>query len=207
VLVGEYACLFFGLPLLGYFGYLPVPLFPVLWLLAAGCACALLADASFDRRRLWNADRLGSRVLRAFVPFAVAAPLLLLAAVLLEPDRLFAFVRERPRLWAVVMVLYPVLSAYPQGLVYRIFVFQRYRSVFASRWAIILASAAGFSFAHIVFHNWVAPGLSFAGGVAFAWTYERTRSGLVATVQHALFGCYLFTIGLGWYFYLGAVGR
>jgi membrane protease YdiL (CAAX protease family) len=70
----------------------------------------------------------------------------------------------------------------------------------------VLGSALAFSFAHVVFRNWIALGLSFGGGLLFAWTYERTGSSLVATAQHALFGCYLFTIGLGWYFYYGAVG-
>jgi membrane protease YdiL (CAAX protease family) len=202
----EYAVLFFALPLAYYLGWVPVPLFVALWLLAAGCACVLLALRDFDRRRLWNADDLGRRLLRALVPFVVAAPFLLLATILFEPDRLFAFVRERPLLWALVMVLYPILSAYPQGVVYRAFVFHRYRSLFGGGWAMVLASAVAFSFVHIIFHNWIAPVLSFGGGVLFAWTYERTESSLAATVQHALFGCYLFTIGLGWYFYHGAVG-
>ena len=35
--------------------------------------------------------------------------------------------------------------------------------------------------------------------------YARTRSALVAALQHAAFGCFVFTIGLGWYFYHGAV--
>jgi len=207
VLVLEYMGLFFGLPLLYYFGWVPLPLFLALWLLAAGCAGALLASPRFDRSQLWNARDLGRRLFRACIPFVVVAPLLLLATALFEPDRLFGFVRRRPVVWAVVMVLYPILSAYPQGLVYRTFVFQRYGAVFSGRWATIVSSAVAFSFVHIVFHNWVAPALSFVGGLLFAWTYETTRSSLVATVQHALFGCYLFTIGLGWYFYHGAVGR
>jgi membrane protease YdiL (CAAX protease family) len=57
----------------------------------------------------------------------------------------------------------------------------------------------------VLFRNWIAPTLGFAGGVLFAWTYERTRSSLVAAIQHAACGCWLFTTGLGWYFYHGAV--
>ena len=202
----EYAVLFFGFPLAYYLGCVMLPLFVALWLLAAGCTGVLLAARGFDRRRLWDARDVGRRISRAFIPFAIAAPLLLLATVLFEPDRLFAFVRQRPVLWAVVMVLYPVLSAYPQGVVYRAFVFHRYRRIFGGGWAMVLGSAVAFSFVHIIFHNWIAPVLSFAGGILFAWTYERTGSSLIATVQHALFGCYLFTIGLGWYFYHGSVG-
>ena len=124
---------------------------------------------------------------------------------LYDPGRLFGFISQRPWLWALVMVLYPALSVYPQGLVYRVFVFHRYRDLFPSRWGSIVASAAAFSAVHVVFENWIAPLLTLAGGLLFGWTYERTRSSLVVGIQHAAFGCYLFTIGLGWHFYHGAV--
>lgn len=39
-----------------------------------------------------------------------------------------------------------------------------------------------------------------AAGVLFAWTYERTRSTLAVSVEHALFGCWMFTVGLGSFF-------
>ena len=48
--------------------------------------------------------------------------------------------------------------------------------------------------------------LGFPVALLFAWTYERTESSLAAGLQHALFGCWLFTAGLGWFFYLGSVG-
>jgi membrane protease YdiL (CAAX protease family) len=57
----------------------------------------------------------------------------------------------------------------------------------------------------VIFENWIAPVLTLIGGLLFAWTYARTRSQVVASFQHALFGCFLFTIGLGWYFYYAVV--
>jgi membrane protease YdiL (CAAX protease family) len=201
----EYLALFFLLPVLFRLDLVPLPLFPTLWLIAAGCLAVLLASRDFDRRRLWDARDLRARLARAIVPFLLAMPLLLLATWLIDPQRLFAFVRQRPLLWAAVMILYPVLSAYPQGIVYRVFVFQRYAPLFPGAGSRILASAVAFALAHIVFRNWIAPPLSLAGGLLFAWTYERTGSSLVATSQHAAFGCWIFTIGLGWYFYYGAV--
>jgi membrane protease YdiL (CAAX protease family) len=177
---------------------------PALWLLAAGCLAVLLRDPGFDRRRLWNRDRLGARVRVAAVPFLLSAPILALSAWWFEPDRFLLFARQRPLLWGAVMVLYPVLSVYPQGIVFRVFLLHRYRPLFPGRWGIVVASAAAFALVHLVFRNWVAPPLSFAGGILFAATYERTGSSLVAAIQHALFGCLLFTIGLGWYFYHGA---
>ena len=46
----------------------------------------------------------------------------MLGSWLFEPERLFAFVRQRPLVWALVIILYPVLSVYPQGIVYRVFI-------------------------------------------------------------------------------------
>jgi membrane protease YdiL (CAAX protease family) len=206
LLILEYLALFVALPVLFATRRLPLPLILTLWGLSAVCLLALLASRSFDRRLLWNAERFRSRAIRALLPLLVVVPLLVLATLWLAPERLFAFVRTRPATWALVMVLYPVLSAYPQGVIYRSFVFHRYRSLLPGRWQRILASAVAFSVAHVVMQNWIAPLFTFGGGVLFAWTYERTRSGLVATLQHAACGCWSFTVGLGWYFYYGSVG-
>jgi len=205
-LVAEYALVFLVLPPAYALGGVPLPVIPALWLLAGACLAWLLRARDFDSRRLWDTRGLADRAGWVLLPLLVAAPLLLLFTVLYAPERLFAFVRRRPAVWALVMVLYPLLSAYPQGIVYRSFVFHRYRRLFPGRWARIAASAVAFSAVHVVFQNWVAPSLSLVGGVLFAWTYERTGSALVATLQHALFGCFLFTVGLGWYFYAGSVG-
>jgi len=205
VLLAEYLLLFIALPVFYLFDLVPLPPIPALWILASGCGAVLLAAGDFDRRRLWNSQRLRRRLYRAFLPFALLAPALVLITAWIAPDRLFGFVRQQPLLWATIMVAYPVLSVYPQGVVYRAFIFHRYRPLFRHRWSRILASAIAFSMVHVIFQNWIAPALTLVGGVLFAWTYARTRSSLIASVQHALFGCFLFTIGLGWYFYYAAV--
>jgi membrane protease YdiL (CAAX protease family) len=200
----EFLLLFVALPLVLAGDVVRLPLLPTLWLIALGCLVVLLFDRGFDRRCLWNAEHLGRRLKQAALPFLLAAPVLTVAVVLFEPERLFQFVRERPLIWAIVMVLYPILSVYPQGVVYRAFIFHRYRELFPQRAALIGASAIAFALVHLVFRNPIAPPLSLLGGVLFAWTYDRTRSSLVAAIQHALFGCYIFTVGWGWYFYHGA---
>jgi membrane protease YdiL (CAAX protease family) len=205
LLVAEYTALFIGLPLAFRQGLVPIPVIPALWILASACLLILLTSRNFDVKRLWNARHLRAGIIFVVLPFAAAAPLLLLFGWLYDPERLFTFVRERPLFWVLLMVIYPILSVYPQGIIYRAFILHRYRGLFGPRWVRILASAVAFSAAHIIYQNWLAPVLTFVGGLLFAWTYERTRSGLLAAVQHALFGCYLFTTGLGWYFYYGAV--
>jgi membrane protease YdiL (CAAX protease family) len=66
-------------------------------------------------------------------------------------------------------------------------------------------SAIAFSFAHIVFRNPWAILFTFVGGLMFASTYLKTRSNLAASVEHALYGCFVFTIGIGQYFYAGPI--
>ena len=202
----EYLALFGGLPWLYRSGAVPAPVLPALWLVAGGCLWALLASPGFDRRRLWNHGRLGRRSARALLPVALATPLLAALAAILRPGELLRIPLERPLLWAAILVLYPVLSVYPQGIVYRAFLFHRYRALFPGRWPMILASAVAFSFVHVVFDNALAPALTLGGGILFAWTYDRTRSLLLAAIQHAAFGCLIFTLGLGEYFYKGLIG-
>lgn len=57
----------------------------------------------------------------------------------------------------------------------------------------------------MVLQNWLAVAMTMAGGGLFAWRYDRSRSLAAVWVEHALWGCLIFTIGLGRYFYLGAV--
>jgi membrane protease YdiL (CAAX protease family) len=102
------------------------------------------------------------------------------------------------------MVLYPLLSVCPQGIIYRGFFFARYRELFPSGMALLLASAAVFSFSHIIFRNPWSVLLTFIAGLLFAWRYEATGSLLAGNLEHALYGCYMFTVGLGALFYHGA---
>jgi membrane protease YdiL (CAAX protease family) len=69
----------------------------------------------------------------------------------------------------------------------------------------IAASAAAFAFLHIIFRNWIAVALTFAGGLLFAARYAETDSLFTSSFEHTLYGCWLFTIGLGQYFYHGTI--
>jgi membrane protease YdiL (CAAX protease family) len=102
------------------------------------------------------------------------------------------------------MLLYPLVSVYPQELLYRAFFFHRYQPLFGSGWIMLLASACAFGFVHILFANWLAVGLCFVGGLLFAFTYQKSGSLLLTCIDHALFGNFIFTIGLGQFFYHGA---
>ena len=73
------------------------------------------------------------------------------------------------------------------------------------KWALILLSALAFSLMHIVFRNWIAVVLTFFGGLLFARRHLETRSLFVSSFEHALYGCFVFTIGLGQFFFVRLV--
>lgn len=122
-----------------------------------------------------------------------------------DPSRMFELVQERPRLVVFLLLLYPLLSALPQEFIFCSFFFERYKPFFKTGWPMIFASAVVFAYAHVLFINWVAPLLSFIAGLIFAETYARHKSLALVTIEHGLYGNYLFVVGLGWYFYGGAV--
>ena len=70
---------------------------------------------------------------------------------------------------------------------------------------LVISSALFFAITHILFLNFIAPILSFIGGLLFANTYNKHRSLLLVSIEHGLYGNTLFFIGLGWYFWGGSI--
>jgi membrane protease YdiL (CAAX protease family) len=198
----ELGILFIAVPAAMALRVLPRAPIPVLLVAACACAVVLLRDPTFDSVQLWNVPGALAHARSMLLLFTVLAAALAGLAVWLTPHTLFDFVRRQPRLWALVMVFYPLLSVYPQEIVYRAFFFHRYASLFPSPLACVAASAALFAFGHVFFPRpWVAIGLTAAGGLLFGYHYAQSRSLLLASIEHALFGQVLFTVGLGRFFY------
>lgn len=179
------------------------PFIPILLFVLIFCFVLLLRDRNFSRRLFWQESAQWGELKRILPIWCVFAGSLIGLIWLLKPEILFQLPREKPALWAVIMVAYPILSVYPQGLIYRVFFFHRYREVFKHPAAMIFMAAFLFGFMHIIFLNPVAPVLTFIGGLLFSWTYHRTQSAILASVEHAIYGQLMFTVGLGSYFYGG----
>ncbi len=201
----EFLLLFVALPLAYRFSPVRVQALPLLWIVAGYAWWQLLRKLGFDRSKLWNAGQLPAYLPAILAIFAVTALVLWVGVRRFAPQLEWSFVRQHPAFWAVVMVAYPVLSVYPQGLLYRAFFFDRYAALFPGKWAMILASAMAFAFLHIIFRNPLAVALTFGGGLLFAARYAETGSLATSSFEHALYGCWLFTVGLGQYFYHGAI--
>lgn len=201
----EFLLLFGLLPVL--LSLLPMKsiLFVVLWLLAFGCLYVYSREEELSIREMlrWKPippDALNHMLMR----FAISAGLITLLVKYHDPDKMMGLIREHPGVWLTVMIFYPLLSVLPQELIYRLYFCNRYRLIFRDRWLMMVMSGIAFGHGHLMFHNSIAYTLSMIGGWMFAHTYMKHRSFLLVWIEHAIYGCFIFTIGLGWYFYSGA---
>jgi membrane protease YdiL (CAAX protease family) len=181
-----------------------IPLFLALLPILAVVVTILLADRSFSLKQEVSRG-FGWPVLASIlIVFAVGA--LGIWAWLKEthPTWLFEFPRNRPHLWMMVMLAYPVASVATQEIVYRTFFFHRYGPLFAQRaGAAIALNGVLFGFAHIVVGQPFAVIATVLGGWLFAARYLETRSIWAVMIEHTLWGAFVFTIGLGRYFFTG----
>ncbi|CCH49411.1 membrane protein of unknown function [Pseudodesulfovibrio piezophilus C1TLV30] len=198
----EFLTLFGALPLAYALGLIPLPRIPILLVIFAASLIYLVRHPDFNHRELIHGLRGHSREIRnIFIRSGCVAVICMAAVLMIDPYLLFGFPRSRPLLWLGVMLLYPLLSAYPQEIIYRAFLFTRYKSILPSSSVILWASTLAFAFLHIVFANWLAVAFTLPAGYIFTRTYVRTESLLLTSMEHALYGCIVFTSGLGRFFY------
>jgi hypothetical protein len=199
----EYGLIFYGLAgaytLLGNPGS-PIP---VLVIGAVLVAFYLSSRPDFDRRTFMRTAAIRGQLRPMLVLWAIAATAVVLALIVLSPGRLFELPRENLFIWGMVMIFYPLLSVYPQELIFCGFLMHRYAPVFGSGNGIVAASAAAFGFVHIIYGHWLSVVLTAFLGAVLARRYLKTRSLAVVWLEHALYGLLAFTVGLNSYFYNG----
>jgi len=128
--------------------------------------------------------------------------LLVVYVLIFEPANLFNLPRKNPLIWIAMFFFYPAFSAYEQEIVYRKFLFMRYKPLFTQKWMKILASGISFSFVHIVYFSSLSLILTFFAGIYLSLIYEKTRSVLFVSILHGILGFLIFTVGLGQHFWL-----
>lgn len=207
LLLSECLLLFFLLPVSLYWvrSAMTFRIIPLILLTGLFSWLYLRKVAKVSSDQLWRVDGVGRALPKILLFFVPAAALLALFAWQWLPEQFLHLPRQRPVLWAAVMVLYPLLAAAPQELFFRAYFFHRYRGLFPDQRLLIAVNAASFGLAHLFFGNWLAPVLSTCGGLLFASRYQRTSSLMAITIEHGLWGNFLFTIGYGLYFYSGAI--
>ncbi len=160
----------------------------------------LIRDNNFSNKKLvWIRFGQWKKRMRIFLTFLVLS---LMYVYFFEQEKMFQMVKETPVKWMVIILTYPIWSVIPQELIYRSYFFYRFRLLIKNYFLFLLINAALFSLPHIIFENWFAIVFTFAGSLIFASTYNKNGSLLVVSLEHGLYGAWIFTVGLGEYFYL-----
>jgi membrane protease YdiL (CAAX protease family) len=197
----ELVLLFVALPLaiLYWINHVADWLMPILGILGLGCLAVLLADKQFQRVRLWHWQDGKTHLKRALKLFVPWASLLALMVYLVKPELFLHWPLNQPWMWVLTLLIYPIVSVIPQEIIFRTFFFHRYQRILPSSYARWGVSTFVFGLAHLVYGNWVAVVISWIGGAIFGYRYMQTKSTPVVVIEHALWGSFLFTVGLGSY--------
>lgn len=206
----KYECLFL-------FGVLPLTIallkprgliYWILWIATLACLHTIRKYYGYKFDLDWNVSAFTRDTIRPiFKRFGWLFLVLLAFTVFVIPERFLALPTQRPLSWLMIMVLYPLLSVVPQEIVFRSFFFRRYEKWLNTPKKMAIASALAFGWVHIVLLNWVAVVFSAVGGYLFSQTYQRTKSLALTSFEHALYGCTIFTLGMGYFFYHGHMVR
>ena len=120
--------------------------------------------------------------------------------LLLDKSLFFIFPRENPKVWLLVIILYPFFSVLPQEFIYRVFFLQRYKKILSKNlFTNYILNSFIFSFAHIVFQNYHAVIITALVSPIFYYAYER-KSFFTCILVHSIGGLIIFTFGLGKFF-------
>jgi len=199
-LIIEFMILYVILPVLVMFDILHVPLLLILLIMGISVHLFLYYNPSFDRKNFYNWQKGKKEIPRLLLLFIPAAALMVVLIWQIDSSKLFYMVRTNPMFLLMISIFYPVFSVVPQGLAYRSLFFHRYSDLFPGKLLKIIVSATIFSFSHIVYRNPLVLILTFIAGLIFAYRYFKTDSLLISVLEHSLYGVWLFTCGLGYYF-------
>ena len=112
-------------------------------------------------------------------------------------DLLFISILTQPILWIKMIFVYTLFSVIPQEYVYRALYFHRYKDLFKSPNTFFLVNALVFSLGHLMFQSSLVLIITFIGGLLFASTYQKTKSIFWVSIEHLIYGGWLFTVGMG----------
>ncbi|MBL4652637.1 MAG: CPBP family intramembrane metalloprotease [Flavobacteriales bacterium] len=114
-----------------------------------------------------------------------------------DASLLFKVPITKPVLWLGICLFYTLFSAFPQEFIYRVFFYNRYRLLFGTHFVFVLYNSLLFSLAHLMFGNSMVLIITFIGGLLFNYSYSKNQSYLLVSLEHSVYGCWLFTIGMG----------
>ncbi|MEM7744574.1 MAG: CPBP family intramembrane glutamic endopeptidase [Pseudomonadota bacterium] len=204
----EFIALFVGVPIAMAVWFEQIQqhrlLFGVIWLLAFIAMFLLWRTPGFAFSQLFSGGIL--RHWKLILVYWVVTAMVSTAFVFaINPAMFLSFAISNPTFWLLVMVAYPVLSAWPQEIIYRSLFFERYAVLFPGPVMLIVTNGLLFGFGHLFYEHRITIMMTAAGGMIMGWAYWKYRSLPLAWVLHAVAGQIVFTAGLGYYFYSGGV--
>lgn len=134
---------------------------------------------------------------RIAVTFLVVAVVTTVFVLISDSSALFYVPMNKPTLFFIILFVYTFLSVWPQEIIYRTFFMNRYGRLFKSKYLLVFINAVLFSLAHLFFRNTLVSILTFLGGLLFALTFLKYKSTLLVSIEHAVYGNWLFTVGMG----------
>lgn len=146
----------------------------------------------FEKNIAWN-----SFLKRIAVTFVVVAVVTTVFVLISDSSALFYVPIQKPGLFFIILLVYTFLSVWPQEIIYRTFFINRYARLFRSKYVLVFINGVLFSLAHLFFRNTLVSILTFLGGLLFALTFLKYKSTLLVSIEHALYGNWLFTVGMG----------
>lgn len=202
LLVTEVCTIFIFLPLVFVFKLLP-NFMMMISLLAVFAYCVVILKR--DKIKIISLDFKANMLTPLLVRLVIVSGALFAFTYIYKPQNLFYFVKNYPTMWLMVILFYPIFSAFTQEVIFRRFFFFRYENLWKNENLTILFSTLAFSYMHIVFKNQIAVIFTLIGGFIFSYMYKKTKSIMLVSIEHAIYGDILFTLGLGYYFYHGSV--
>lgn len=176
-----------------------------LWLILIYCICIFCLCEKRHQKYKNKLLITQNTLIYVFIRWIIFSFGLFIFTFYVFPEKLFIVQKSNPGFIWKIMIFYPFFSALPQEFIFCKFFFARYKSFFGEKTLMVAMSSLAFFLAHILFINWVAPVLGLVGGIIFAGTYKKTKSLLMVSIEHSLYGDTLFFIGLGWFFWGGSV--
>ncbi|GEQ86140.1 hypothetical protein ULMS_16480 [Patiriisocius marinistellae] len=151
-------------------------------------AIELKVKKGIDWRAFWK---------RIVVTFLVIAIVTIAYVFMVDKEALFYVPFNKPGLFVMILIVYTLFSVWPQEIIYRTFFFERYRVIFPKKSQIVFINAIVFMMAHLFFRNTLVLVLTFIGGIIFGLTYLKFKSTTLVSIEHAIYGNWLFTVGMG----------
>jgi len=195
----EFVVLFVVLPLLYFFELIPIHKAVPLIIAFVYCFIVMynrknISRSIFRIKSYYSLKEIGIKSLFLLVVSS-------LWVYIFREDVFFQLPLHNFWFWLVLILTYPIWSAFTQEFIYRFFFYHRYRILFNSVQFMIFVNALCFSMAHIIFRNWAALVFTFVGSIVFSLTYIRSRSLNAVFIEHSIYGNIFFTNGFGIFFY------